>query len=761
MTSYRGSDNVEKAREEKITGTVDSVTYRNDDNGFAVITLDMGDELLTVVGDLGNVDEGEELELTGSFSEHPKFGHQFKAVSCVRSLPVEVSAIQRYLASGVVKGIGAVTAKALVKHFGAETLDILEKNPERLTEVNGITETKAKKYSDEFLKVIGFRNVIGYFSKLGTPTVYGVKAWKRYGDKTISLIEHNPYILCGSGVELPFMTAEEIARDKGIAPDNYLRLSAGIKYVLNENALSGHTCLPKDKLIDVASNFLKCDKELINKTIVSEVEDEYLYIYVKNQEKKSKQYVMLKEYFTAEDYISRRLSIMNSLAFDTGINYDEVIDIAEEEFNITYEEKQRLAINTALSKGFMILTGGPGTGKTTTLNGIISLLEQQGQKVFICAPTGRAAKRASELTGREAKTIHRLLGVIPSEGDQFRFDHNEENLLECDALVIDEMSMVDVLLFESLLRAIKINCKLIMVGDSDQLPSVGAGNLLHDIIKSGTVPVIALTEIFRQASESAIVTNAHKIVKGEMPDLSRNNSDFFFMQRLDFQSCAELTVDLCLNRLPKTYGLSPIDDIQVLSPTRKGPLGTVELNKLLQAELNPPSRDKSEIKTPLYTFRLGDKVMQVKNDYDLEWEKDKEEGSGIFNGDIGVITKLNRILGVMEIDFDGRICKYDIKNLDNLELSYAATVHKSQGCEFDAVIIPILGGYDRLYFRNLLYTAVTRAKKLLIIVGSAKRLEFMVNNNIRMNRYTCLEDMLRNDSFGGNTDSSTEGSEDE
>lgn len=732
-----------KQDEVKISGTVDSVTYRNDNSGFAVITLDLGDELLTVVGDLGNVDEGEELELTGTFSEHPKFGHQFKAASCVRSLPVEVSQIQRYLASGVVKGIGPVTAKALVKKFGEETLDILENHPERLTEVNGVTEAKAKKYSEEFLKVIGFRNVIGYFSKLGTPTMYGVKAWKKYGNKTISLIEHNPYILCGAGVEIPFMTAEEIAKDKGIAPDNYLRLSAGIKYVLSENAYSGHTCLPKDKLIETASSFLNCDKELINKTIISEAEDEYLYIY----EKKGKQYVMLKEYFTAEDYISRRLSIMNSLAFDTGINYDEVIDLAEEEFDITYEEKQRLAINTALSKGFMILTGGPGTGKTTTLNAIISLLEQQGDEVYICAPTGRAAKRASELTGREAMTIHRLLGVIPSVDGQFRFEHDENNLLDCDALVIDEMSMVDVLLFESLLRAIKINCKLIMVGDSDQLPSVGAGNLLHDIIRSGTVPVIALTEIFRQASESAIVTNAHKIVRGEMPDLSRNNSDFFFMQRLDFESCAELTVDLCLSRLPKTYGFSPIDDIQVLTPTRKGPLGTVELNKLLQAKLNPPSYEKSEIKTPQYTFCLGDKVMQVKNDYDLEWKKGKEEGSGIFNGDIGVITKLNGILGIMEIDFDGRICKYDTKNLDNLELSYAATVHKSQGCEFDAVIIPILGGYDRLYFRNLLYTAVTRAKKLLVIVGSAKRLEFMINNNIRMFRYTCLEDMLRKDSF--------------
>lgn len=330
-------------------------------------------------------------------------------------------------------------------------------------------------------------------------------------------------------------------------------------------------------------------------------------------------------------------------------------------------------------------------------------------------------------------------------GDYIAFEHDESNPLDCEAVIIDEMSMVDTLLFESLLRALNINCKLIMVGDSDQLPSVGAGNVLHDIIMSGTVPVIALTEIFRQAQTSAIVTNAHRIVKGEMPDLSRSSKDFFFMQRLDFDSAMELTIDLCVNRLPTAYGYSPIENIQVLSPTRKGPLGTVELNKRLQAELNPPHRDKSEIKTLTYTFRVGDKVMQVKNDYDLEWKKGEEKGSGIFNGDIGIILKLNRLLGIMEIDFEGRVCSYGTANLDNLELAYAATVHKSQGSEFDAVIIPVLGGYDKLYFRNLLYTGVTRAKKLLVIVGSSKRLEFMVNNNLRMNRYTCLENMLRED----------------
>ena len=732
---------MEKIEEAKISGVVDSVTYRNDDNGFAVIVLDYSGDPLTVVGELGNVEEGEELELTGSFSVHPKFGRQFRAQTCIRSLPVEAALIQRYLASGVVKGIGPVTARAIVKKFGDKSLDILENSPEKLAKVEGISAAKAKLYGEEFLKVVGLRNVIEFFVHRKIPSVYGIKARKKFGVNALTLIQSNPYILCGQSIELPFLKAEELAKESGMEPDDRMRLCAGIRYILLENSFSGHTCLPLDKLLEVASGLLGVDKENLSSEIFAEADDENLYIYIK----KNRPYVMLREFFTAEDYISRRLSIMNTLAYDTGINYDSVIDIAEEEQGITYEQEQRRAINTALSKGFMVLTGGPGTGKTTTLNAIISLYEQQGLKVMICAPTGRAAKRISDLTGYEAKTIHRLLGVKAGSDDFVAFEHNESEPLDCDAVIIDEMSMVDSLLFEALLRALKIDCKLIMVGDSDQLPSVGAGNVLHDIIRSGTVPVIELTEIFRQASQSAIVTNAHRIVKGEMPDISRGSRDFFFMQRLDFDSAASLTVELCTQRLPRAYGLSPVADIQVLSPTRKGPLGTVELNKLLQAELNPAHRDKSEIKTLTYTFRVGDKVMQVKNDYDITWTKDDEKGSGIFNGDIGIILKLNRILGIMEIDFDGRICKYSTASLENLELAYAATVHKSQGSEFEAVVLPILGGYDKLYFRNLLYTAVTRAKKLLVIVGSAKRLEFMVGNNRKMNRYTCLESMLRED----------------
>lgn len=724
-----------------VRGIVDSVTYRNDDNGFGVIVLDHAGEPLTVVGELGNVEEGEELELTGTFMKHPKFGDQFKADVCVRSLPAEASAIRRYLAGGVVKGIGPVLAKKIVDRFGDKTLEIMETEPDRLAEVEGVTLQKARSFAEEFEKVIGFRTLLMYFTECKIPALYGIRAWKKYAENALPLIDRNPYILCSSGIELPFLKAEEIASEKGVPEDSEFRLSAGVKFILEENAAAGHTCLPEDKLTDLAARLLRVEPYLIRESVQKEADEENLYIYIK----KERPFVLLRDYYVAEEYIARRLAIMNSLSYDTRINYDDVIDIAEEENGIVYAEKQREAINTALSKGFMVLTGGPGTGKTTTLNAIISLYKQQGLKPLICAPTGRAAKRVSDLTGCEAKTIHRLLGV-KAGGELAGFEHNENNLLECDAVIIDEMSMVDSLLFEALLRALPIDCKLIMVGDSDQLPSVGAGNVLHDMIASGTIPVISLTEIFRQALESAIVTNAHRIVAGKMPELD-NSKDFFFLQRLEFDAAADLTVQLCLTRLPNAYGFDPISDIQVLSPTRKGPLGTVELNKRLQAELNPPSRQKSEIKTFLYTFRTGDKVMQTKNDYEIEWKKDGEKGAGIFNGDIGVIVRLNRLLGAIDIDFDGRLATYNVEMLENVELAYAATVHKSQGSEFDAVILPILGGYDKLYFRNLLYTAVTRAKKLLVIVGSKNRLEFMVKNNRRMNRYTCLKQMLCEESF--------------
>lgn len=728
---------------EKIQGEVDSIVYRNEENGFAVLMLAVDDDLVTVVGEMGNVEEGEELVCTGEFTVHPKFGEQFKCQMCERSLPTTAASIQRYLASGVISGIGAVIAKRIVSKFGEDSLKIIENEPEKLAEIEGITLKKAKKISQEFKTTFAVRSLMIYLSSFEIPTAIGVKAWKRWGDTAEALIRSNPYVLCIFGIDLSFLKADMIAVKQGIDQHAKCRIEAGLSCVLRENANAGHTCLPLDKFKKISCEFLKITSDEFEEVLSEQIEEENLFYYYKNK----RPFVMLRDYFKAEDYISRRLSIMKECSFDNKIDFSMVIDIAEEENNITYEEHQRQAINLALSQGFLVLTGGPGTGKTTTLNAIISLYQQQGMSVMIAAPTGRAAKRISDLTGFDAKTIHRLLEVKHTDGDTLTFVHDENNLLDCDVMIIDEMSMVDSCLFEALLRAISVTCKLVLVGDSDQLPSVGAGNVLKDIIDSGVMPVVQLTEIFRQAQQSAIVTNAHKIVNGEHIDLSQKDKDFFFMQRQTYPQLQELVVELCKTRLPKAYGYNPIQDIQILSPTRKGPSGTVELNRILQQQLNPPAAGKSEIKTPLYIYRKGDKVMQTKNDYDIVWKKtdgdEIENGSGIFNGDIGIIVAVNKVLKTATVDFDGRVAIYSLPMLDNLELAYAITVHKSQGSEFDAVILTVFGGFDKLYYRNLLYTAVTRAKKLLIIIGTKKRVDFMIDNNRRTMRYTCLKNMLK------------------
>lgn len=723
---------------QELSGSVDSVVYLNENNGYCVLILDNGYEPITVVGELGNVDEGEELRLMGKYIEHPKFGTQFKAVLCERKLPSDISSIRKYLASGVIKGIGPVLAKKIVDKFGEETLYIIENTPQKLVEVDGITHKKSEQIAEEFLRVSGVKSLMLMLSKYNVSASFGARAWRRWGIDSETVINKNPYALCGYGIELPFLKADSIAAQIGLPYDNPNRIKAGIRNVLKENASAGHTCLPKDKLCQISMNYLRIPEELFNEAISEELDEQNLCSFSKKQ----REFIALKDLFTAEDYISRRICLMGELTYDSKINFDDVIDLVEEEFEIKYESLQRKAINTALSRGFLVLTGGPGTGKTTTLNAIISLYAQQGLNVMITAPTGRAAKRISDLTGYEAKTIHRLLEVSYTVDDVPRFNKNENDPLDCDVLIIDEMSMVDVLIFESLLRALKISCKLIMVGDSDQLPSVGAGNVLKDIIDSGVVPTIELKEIFRQAQKSAIVVNAHRIVKGEQINFKVKNSDMFFFQRLEFDELQELIVDLVANRLPNAYGYTAKDNIQVLSPTRKGPSGTVELNNQLQLRLNPPDRKKAEIKTFGTVFRVGDKVMQIKNNYDITWSKEKEQGAGIFNGDIGTIIEIKKAIGMLKIDFDGRICNYPSTALEQLELAYAATVHKSQGSEFDVVILAVLGGYDKLYYRNLLYTAVTRAKKMLIIVGSTQRVKYMIDNNRRTLRYTLLKNML-------------------
>lgn len=730
-----------------IEGSVDSVVFKNDNNGFAVLILDVGGDPVTVVGEIGAVEEGEDLRLTGEYIDHPKFGLQFKAHLCERALPKTAASIQKYLSSGVIKGIGPVIAKKMVKTFGEKTLEVFEKDPDKLLDIVGITPRKLEKILENYKQIFGIRSLMIFMSKNEVPATYGVRAWRRWTSTAQEIIKNNPYALCGYGIELPFSDAERVADSLELPRDSVDRVRAGISWVLAENAKQGHTCLPKDKLANVAMRFLNIDTTTFSDILAEEIKEENLNIYIKNK----RQFVMLNEYYKAEDFISRRLKVMRDITFDNNIDFSEVINIAEDEFDITYEDIQRKAINTALSCGFLVLTGGPGTGKTTTLNCIISLFQQQGLNVMIAAPTGKAAKRISELTGFDAKTIHRMLEVEFSDGDRPRFKHNENNQLDCEVMIIDEMSMVDTLLFDALLKAIPFNCHLIMVGDSDQLPSVGAGNILNDIIKAGIVPTVQLKEVFRQSQQSKIVTNAHKIVNGTVPDLADKTNDFFFFQRLEYPELQNLVVDLMKTRLPNAYGYDSVNDIQVLSPTRKGPTGTIELNKRIQNDINPYSKDKSEIKSFLYTFRAGDKVMQTRNNYDITWKREDDEGdktesgAGVFNGDIGVITAINKILDVVTIDFDGRIYKYNQAMLEDIELAYAITVHKSQGSEFDVVILTVFGGYDKLYYRNLLYTAVTRAKKLLVIIGSTKRIEFMINNNRRTNRYTTLVNMLCED----------------
>lgn len=734
-----------------IEGTVENVLFKNESNGYIVLDLDAGGELITVVGELGDIESGEGLILEGKYVTHHKFGTQFYAEYCERKLPDTVVNIEKYLSSGAIKGIGPSLAKKIVNVFGDQALDIMEHDPYRLSEIKGISAKKCEEIAAEAKKLFSLRCIMSYLSQYEIKSQFAMKTYQKFGEHSMDLLQQNPYILCGDSIELDFRKADAIAHDMRIERNDDKRVIAGMQYVLKMNTTLGHSCLPLSTLLVKTTAALNVGESDFYSSYNLALEEHELFEYIKND----REYVYLPDYYYAEQYIADRIKILRDFSSPEDFDFDAMIDIEEEENNIKYEKLQRKAITSALSRGLMIMTGGPGTGKTTTLNAIISIFEKQGMKVLLAAPTGRAAKRMSDLTGRDAKTLHRLLEVEFDVGGKLRFKHNENDPLDCDVLVVDEMSMVDVMLFESMLRAVRLGCKLVMVGDSDQLPSVGAGNLLRDIIDSKTIAVIELKEIFRQARESCIVTNAHKIVSGEYPDLTQKNNDFFFFKREDYDKAVRLIVDLVKTRLPKAYGFSPTENIQILTPSRKGTLGTVELNKVLQNELNPPDKSKPEHKGYLYTYRVGDKVMQTKNNYDIVWRKDDEQGSGIFNGDIGRIVNINTTAMTAVIDFDGRVASYPFDLLSQVELAYAITVHKSQGCEFDAVIMPILGGFEKLYYRNLLYTAVTRAKRLLILIGSEAKINSMVDNNRRTRRYTCLRSMLaetggsRNDLFGG------------
>ena len=675
----------------------------------------------------------------GEYTTHPRFGMQFRAQYWERKLPADAFNIQRYLSSGAIKGIGPSLAKKIVENFGDRTLEIMEKEPTRLLEIRGISPKKCEAIAAEVRQIFSLRTLMLFLSQYDIRSKYAMRAYQHWGTGAMDMLAANPYLLCSSGVELDFQKADAVAQGMQFAHNAPQRIQAGICYILQYNTNGGNACLPLDRLRPTACKYLQVNEAEFEIAYAAALEDHTLYVYEKN----GRDFVYLEDYYIAERYIADRIGVIQDFSApeDQEI-FEKMIDTQQQEQGMQYAALQRKAIVTALSRSIMILTGGPGTGKTTTLNAIIELYEKQGYRVMIAAPTGRAASRISDLTGYEASTIHRMLAVEYDMSGNMRFQHNEHNPLDCDVMIVDEMSMVDVLLFEHLLRALRLSCKVVLVGDCDQLPSVGAGNLLRDLIHSDRVPVVALKEIFRQAQKSSIITNAHKIIQGEHPDLSRKDSDCFFFQRLQEKDATQLMLDLVKTRLPNAYGYSPMEDIQVITPSRKGSMGVIELNQQLQAVLNPKSVDKPECRSILYTFREGDKVMQIKNNYDIIWHKDGENGTGIFNGDIGYLRAINRQGQEVIAEFDGRRATYPFEQLDQLELAYAVTVHKSQGSEFQAVVMPLLGGFPKLYYRNLLYTAVTRARRLLILIGSQNVIYQMVDNNRRMNRYTCLRDML-------------------
>lgn len=722
----------------ELSGSVEDVIYKNADNGYTVINLGCDEGLIAVVGNLGDVNEGERLSLRGGWITSPKYGRQFKAAMCERSMPETESEISAYLGSGVIKGLGPAIAKKIVKQFGTEALDIIDNDCMQLTVIKGITSDKALYISNEYHKITGVNEVIKFLGEYNFGPAHAISVWSAFEHDSIKQIKTNPYILCTSGIDIDFRSVDRMAADLGFDAENSDRVRAGIVYVLHENANAGHTCLPTEKLRESVCDNLGIERRQFESCLDDcEEKDWVVRITLGNRE-----FVYLPEYYLAETYIAKKLAFMLRTSAQYEKDYSDEIRGVEFSENIQYEDLQRAAISACLTGSVFILTGGPGTGKTTTLNGVIKILKAQKKRILLCAPTGRAAKRMSDLTGEPARTIHRLLEVDFNVKGELKFKRNETNPLPADVVIADEMSMVDALLMCSLVRAIKPTSKFIMVGDSNQLPSVGAGNVLKDLIASHYIPSVELKEIFRQAAQSLIVTNAHRIVNGEFPVLDDRQNDFFFMNKSLESDIAELVIQLAKQRLPDTYGFSPIDDIQVLCPTKMGMAGTKELNKQLQSALNPPSQNKAELKFFDVIFRTGDKVMQTKNDYDVLWTKNNEKGSGIFNGDIGIIRSVDRFSQNVTIDFEGRVAIYTSEMLRRLEHAYAITIHKSQGSEYDAVIIPITAFTHNLLYRNLLYTGVTRAKKMIIVIGTKELVKTMVDNNRKMLRYSLLRPLL-------------------
>ncbi len=726
----------------QIEGSVERIVYRNEDNGYTVLEIDVDGEEFTAVGVMPQITAGDRARMLGSFTEHKSYGLQFSAQTCEVERPTGAADILRYLASGAVKGVGPTTARRLVDAFGENTLEVMENEPERVAMLRGISSDKAADFSVQLKSNEGIRKLVLFLGEYDISNAAAIRIFKALGPMAVRLIKENPYILCDGDFGISFESADKIAVRENLGGDAEIRVNAGILYILRRNEGNGHTCLPRDVLADTAARFLGVEVQSVEESMERLIFDRSLV----SESFEGREFIFRQSMHLTELYISSRLKLLKGFPAESLRGIDNAIGICEKADGIVYDDLQKCAIKMALSEGFLVLTGGPGTGKTTTLNAIIKILQRNGQRVFLAAPTGRAAQRMTELTGNEAKTLHRLLEVAWNREDKPVFGKNEKNLLKCEALIIDEMSMVDVNIFESVLRALPVGCRLILVGDSDQLPSVGAGNVLGDLVESGVLPVVSLNKIFRQAQQSLIVTNAHRIVGGIMPILNSADKDFFFMPRANKNDVTNTILELCTSRLPKAYGYSPIDSIQVLCPSKKGELGTAELNLKLQEALNPKANCKDEATVGGKTFRVGDKVMQTKNNYDIRWERDDgETGEGVFNGDIGVILSIDRKNKLFRIRFFDKIAALSYENASELEFAYAVTVHKSQGNEFDCVIIPVFPGPSRLYYRNLLYTAVTRAKERLILVGNPYTVEMMVKNNRQTKRYSGLRYFLKRD----------------
>ena len=720
----------------KFQGTVEEIVYRNDANGWTVAAFRIdGSGRTSAVGILPFLNAGEHVILDGEITEHRDYGEQIKVSSYEILRPETKSGVEKYLGSGMIKGIGPRTAKMIVAHFGVDTLDIMESEPHRLTELPGIGPKKAAMIAESFAMQNGMRATLIFLQGAGLTPSLAMKVYKAYGDQSEAVLKKNPYRLADEIEGVGFRTADQIARGMGFRPETQARLESGVKYVLDEAVgRMGHMYLPVEELITHACELLGVEIDLVEHTVKRLLVEGKLV-----QEKiEDERAIYLPKFYKVELDAAELLIALRSHGGGISMKLKDAeaaIDQYEKEEGVSLCKKQRDAVIEAVTGALTIVTGGPGTGKTTSINCILKLLDGRAA-IELCAPTGRAAKRMSEATGREARTIHRLLEY---NGEIEGFQKDEDDPIRADVVIVDEMSMVDIFLMRSLLRALKPGTKLILVGDADQLPSVGAGNVLRDLIASGALPVVRLDEIFRQGKESHIIVNAHRINRGEYPIVQNRDTDFFLERREYPANAAESVVALVQNRLPKFLGVDKLKGIQVMSPMKKGALGVYQLNAQLQAAVNPPSRDKSEINRGDCIFRLGDKVMQVRNNYDLEWFRGGETGEGVFNGDIGYIVKLSRLDRELTVEFDdGRQAVYDDTMLDELELSYCISVHKSQGSEFDAVVLPLLNGPQMLMTRNLLYTAVTRARRLVCIVGREDCVQRMVDNNRILRRYSAL-----------------------